>query len=70
MTFEPNDKSIAQELAKLREKQPGGGYLTPDDMRLIVSERKWACAPLVGDFVPNSEFIFWAKVESHLKTGW
>jgi hypothetical protein len=60
--FEPNDKAIASELAKLRAKQPGGGYLTPDDIRLIVNERKWSCAPIVGDFEPNNEFLYWAAV--------
>jgi hypothetical protein len=56
-TFEPNDKAIADELAKLRSRQPGGGYLTPDDISLIVSERKWLCAPAIGDFKPNNEFL-------------
>jgi hypothetical protein len=60
--FEPNDNAIASELAKLRSRQPGGGYLTPDDMRLIVSQRKWACAPWIGSFEPSNEFIFWAAV--------
>lgn len=70
MTFEPNEKTIASELAKLRGRQPGGGYLSPEDMRLIVSERKWNFAPQIGPFKPNNEFLFWAAVERHLKTGW
>jgi hypothetical protein len=65
--FEPNPKAIADELAKLRERQLGGGYLSGDDMRLIVSQRKWDCAPWMGTFEPSNEFIFWAAVEHALK---
>ena len=68
--FEPNERSISDELAKLRGRQPGGYYLSPDDMRLIVSKRKWSCAPIIGDFVPDSEFLFWKAVEDKLREGW
>jgi hypothetical protein len=66
MTFSPNPKAVAAEVAKLKAKQPGGGYLTPDDRRGEAHRRKWAEAPLVGSFAPSNAFLFWEAVERAL----
>lgn len=67
MTFIPNPKLVKSLVAELRAKQPGGGFITPDDIKLIVSMRKWANAPAVGEFKPNNQFLIWEAVEKELQ---
>lgn len=63
----PNPNAVAEAVAALRARQPGGGYRTPDDIAAEVSRRKWACAPPVGDFEPSNEFLFWQAVQAEVQ---
>ena len=64
--FEPNQNAIDQAISDLRARQPGGFYHTPDDIRFIVASRKWAEAPLVGNFWKSPQYLFWEAVEGAL----
>jgi hypothetical protein len=55
-TFVPNPKLVADTIAELRARRPDGGYNTPDDIRFLVTEKKWTCRQ------GGNAFIFWQAV--------
>lgn len=59
--FIPNPHAIRDALDNLASPR-GGGIPTHDDMRFVANQKKWERAPLVGDFEPSNEFIFWQAV--------